>query len=127
MEPRHSLLGIASSVIAFLTASFCFLLFLVAAVAGAVNPNLGDPNSPLMVIMGLLLVLAMLINLLGFVLGGVDLFYADRKRLFSILGIGLTTFTFISLVTLVVIGNLVAPPASGAVQPIETHLNNSYQ
>jgi len=127
MEPRHSYLGIASAMIAFLTVCFCFIVVIISAVAGAVDPALTNSTSPLMVFLGILLLMAMFVNLIGFGLGFADFFYPDRKRLFPIFGIILTTITFVVFVVFMIIGSLTAPPDGPVPQAVEPPLNDQYR
>jgi hypothetical protein len=100
----HSGMGIASCIIGACAFFLGIVLFVIAAMMEASNPNAFDEESPQAFFLGLLLLLDVSASLVGLVLGIVGVAIGNRNKLFAGLGIGLNALIFLGLIAVSVIG-----------------------
>ncbi len=99
---KHSGLGIAAFVIALAAGLMLFLSFAVAGYLHMHNPE--GPNSGMVALVGLVIIGLCLVHLLGIVLAIGALFQADRRKMFSVLGLALNAFALAATVGLILLG-----------------------
>jgi hypothetical protein len=63
-----------------------------------------DDESPTIVLVGLLMLAAGLLDLIAMGLGIAGLFQAERRKVFAVLGTAFSTLTVLGMVALVVVG-----------------------
>ena len=85
--PRQSGLGIASFVISLIGIAITLVLFGVAGYMEASTPGGMDEAAPETILVGLLLIAAGFLLLVGLGLGIGGLFQRNRRRLFAVLGL----------------------------------------
>ncbi len=101
---RHSGLGIASFVISLLAGLIIFFTVIVAAVVVRQQGGQGDPQSPALIVVGLVTFLFLFLALVGLVLGITGAVQAQRKKLFAWLGICLNAFVLLGTIGLMALG-----------------------
>jgi hypothetical protein len=83
---RHSGLGIASFVISCVCAVLILVLLIVAGVMEVSTPGGVSEESPVVIVVGLLLIFFVFLALVGLGLGIAGLFQSERKKAFAVLG-----------------------------------------
>lgn len=83
---RHSGLGIASFVISCVCAVLILVLLIVAGVMEMSTPGGVSEESPVVIIVGLLLIFFVFLALVGLGLGIAGLCQSERKKVFAVLG-----------------------------------------
>lgn len=86
MEPKHTLLGIASFVLSVLTGACAFGLFVIAVIVHGLSHGDYHPRRAAEIIFGLCLLALFSTNLVALGLGIAGLAQSDRKKLFAMLG-----------------------------------------
>ncbi|MAG57797.1 MAG: hypothetical protein CMJ83_16040 [Planctomycetes bacterium] len=79
-------------------------LMIIAGVMEASTPGGLDDESPTIVLVGLLMLAAGLLDLIAMGLGIAGLFQAERRKVFAVLGTAFSTLTVLGMVALVVVG-----------------------
>jgi hypothetical protein len=104
---KHSGLGIASFAVALLIGAGLFMLILVAGVMSLRTPGgRMDEKAPLTMALGCAILVGVLGNLAGLVLGIVGLCQQDRKKLFAILGVIFNGLAVAAVAALIVLGTV---------------------
>jgi hypothetical protein len=102
--PRHSGLGIASFTLSLVVGIGEFALMGTAGYMTARGPGGMDPQSPVAVGMGLLMMGGVLLAFLGAALGFASLFQRGRKRVFGILGLLFNGLILLGVIGLILVG-----------------------
>ena len=103
---RHSGLGIASFVMALVTAVMEFALVMAAGMIEVSTPGGMDSNSPAAMVIGLGICSGGLLNLLAIALAVAAFFQSSRKKLFAVLGLAISGGLMLCLAGLFLIGYL---------------------
>jgi len=102
--PRHSGFGIAS----FISAMVSLLLFLLAVIIGGIvnnrTPGGMDVTTPAAAFLGVIVLLAIILALVGAGLGITGLIVKNRKKVFAILGLVFNLVFILVIVVLMVFG-----------------------
>ena len=104
MKSQFSVLGIISFITGLLTLIGLFGLVVLAGILSQASEGEIDENSPVALILGLALIGSIIPSLIGIVCGVVGLFEPNKNRVFSILGIALSSLGILVLVGLMVLG-----------------------
>ncbi len=104
MEPRHSILGIISFVIALCVTGLIVAAFAVVAVLQHGHPPGDYPGQE---IVGLVVILCFFADLLAVVLGAVALFEKARKRIFGVLGLCISGVMLLGIAGILALGVVV--------------------
>jgi hypothetical protein len=107
MEPKHSALGITSFVLSLLVGLLVFGVMVVAGILEARRPGGMPEDSPVTILVGLVIIGAMMLDLLAVVLGIVGLVQKDTKKVFAILGLIISALTLFGTIGLIIIGNMI--------------------
>jgi hypothetical protein len=107
VELRHSGLGIASFILSLVVGCFLFLLVVTAGVMEVSTPGGMDENSPLTVVLGLLIIGGMFAALVAFALGVAGLFQPSRAKVFAVLGAVFSALTIAGVGVVMIVGILV--------------------
>jgi hypothetical protein len=102
--PKHSGFGIASFVIVLAAGALEFVLVVIAGILETMTPGGMDENSPIAILLGLVMIGGLLVDLLGILLGIVGLCQRDRKKPFAGLGVVTGLLVLVGLVAVIVIG-----------------------
>jgi hypothetical protein len=105
-EAKHSGLGIASFVLAIVFGLILFVLIGMAGYQQMKNPKGMDENSPMAMILGLLMIGSLLMNFVGAGLGLAGVLQKNRKKIFAILGLIFNGFAVLGTVALFLLGTL---------------------
>ncbi|MBM4076400.1 MAG: hypothetical protein FJ267_12265 [Planctomycetes bacterium] len=101
----HSGPGIASFILSIVSAMMFFAVFAIAIVAAVVNPDEelaeGDPR---LLFLGLGVIGSGLLTLLAVIFGVIGLIQTDRKKIFPIIGLVISSLTLIAIVGVMVLG-----------------------
>lgn len=103
-DKKHSGLGIASFVIAIV---FGFALFVLIGLAGyqeVTNPGGMDENSAAAMVLGLMLMGALLMNVVGAALGLAGVIQKERRKIFAVLGLVFNLLAVVGTGCLMAIG-----------------------
>jgi hypothetical protein len=103
-EPKHSGLGIASFVMGLIFGLILFVLIGIAGVQEVSNPGGMDENSPFAMVLGLLLLGALLMNLVGAALGLAGVLQKNRRKIFAVLGLVFNLLAVLGTGSLMVLG-----------------------
>jgi hypothetical protein len=104
---KHSVFGIASTVIAILAGLEIISVFLVVIAIEARHPGWGDEeDSPAVMLVGLMILGGFAISFVGLVLGITGLVQTDRSKTLPVLGLGLNTVIILGVIGLIVLGVL---------------------
>jgi hypothetical protein len=101
---RHSGFGIASFVIACVSAVLIFILLLVAGVIESSTPGGMDENSPVTIAIGLLAIVFVFLSLVGLGLGIAGLFQSERRKVFAVLGTVFGLVTVLGTAAIIAVG-----------------------
>jgi|JI9StandDraft_1071089.scaffolds.fasta_scaffold00278_6 hypothetical protein len=104
MKSQFSILGIISFVVGLLTVIGLFGLLVLAGILSLASDGEIDENSPVALILGLVLIGSIIPSLIGIVCGVVGLFETNKNRVFAILGIALSSLGILALIGLMVLG-----------------------
>ncbi|MDR3637025.1 MAG: hypothetical protein P4L84_24690 [Isosphaeraceae bacterium] len=104
LEPPHAGLGIASFLIGLFVGIGEMAVVGWAGYIAVTKPNTMTPESPMAVILGLIMLGGMAVAFLGAGLGIGGLFQKDRKRVFAVLGLIINVMTMAAFVGLVALG-----------------------
>lgn len=104
---RHSGFGIASFVLAVVSGTGEFVTVLAAGLIEATAPGCMKPDAPVAILIGLLILGAAGLNVLGLILGIVGACQADRRRLFAGLGLACNGLLILGIAAMIIIGSLV--------------------
>ena len=107
MEKKHSGLGITSFVLSLLVGLLVFLILVVAGIMETRRPGGMPEDSPVTILVGLVIIGAMMLDLLAVVLGIVGLVQKDTKKVFAILGLIISALTLFGTIGLIIIGNMI--------------------
>jgi hypothetical protein len=105
MDEQHSGMGIASFVISLVMGVIVFVLIVVAGVAEASTPDGLSENSPVAVLLGLLIIGCLVVSAVGLDLGIAALAQRGRKHVLSVLGTTFNGVIIVGTLLLVVIGS----------------------
>jgi hypothetical protein len=105
--PKHSGFGIASFVIALAAGALEFVLIAIAGILETTTPGSMDENSPLAMLLGVVMFGGLFLVLMGIIFGIVGLFQRDRKRIFALLGVIFGCLVIVGVLFVLVIGLLV--------------------
>lgn len=105
-DAKQSGFGIASFAIAMLTGVGEFFLVIAAGVLETVTPGGINEESLVAIVLGLFLLGGMMMSLLGMGLGVAGLVQADRKKVFSTLGLLFNGMIIFGVISLMIIGSL---------------------
>ena len=100
---RHSGFGVASFIISLMTLGLYVLIFTLTFIFAGIAPESVDRESPVARVSVFLLLLGILANLIGLVLGIAGVRQKNRKRLLSILGIIFNSAILIGFMVLIAI------------------------
>jgi hypothetical protein len=100
----HSRFGVASFVLAVVTGILLFVLCAIAGIMETTAPGGIDENSPVMIVLGLLLIGGLFVELLAVALGVAGLFERRRMKVFAVLGAALGAIALLGGVFLVILG-----------------------
>lgn len=103
-EPKHSGFGITSFVMALVMGALEFALVVIAGIIENSTPGGMDENSPIAILLGLVMIGGLLVNVLGIVFGVVGLFQPNRKKIFALLGVLFGCLVILGFLFIVVIG-----------------------
>ena len=101
---KHSGFGIASFVIALAVGTLEFIVFVIAGILETTTPGGIDEDSPILMLLVIVMIGGLLLNLLGIILGIVGLCLRKRKKIFAVLGVVIGSLVFIGLLFVIVIG-----------------------
>jgi hypothetical protein len=101
---KHSGFGIASFIITLAVGALEFVLIAIAGILEATTPGGIDENSPIAMLLGLVMIGGLLVNLLGMIFGVVGLFQRERKKVFALLGVLFGCLVFVGLLFVIIIG-----------------------
>ena len=104
---KHSGFGIASFAIALAVGVMEFILIVVAGLLESTTPGGIDENSPIAIVLGLVMIGGFLLDLLAILFGIVGLCQHNRTKIFAILGLVMGCLVFAGCVLLIVVGILV--------------------
>lgn len=99
----HSGLGIASFILGMLSGGIVLVTLIVTAVMQAGGDTF-DEESPHTIIVGLVIIGAILLSLLGFALGLAGTLTGGRRKLFAILGLIFSILVGVGTLGLILIG-----------------------
>jgi len=102
VTPIHSGTGIASFVISLAVGLVDFAVFIFVVIIAIVNEGTSERNSPIAIMIGMILMLGGLGYLIGLALGIKGLFEKHRKKVFAVLGI------ILNVLGLIILGGLIA-------------------
>lgn len=103
---KHSGFGIASFLISIITGLIVFLLLVMATIMAAQTGGEIDEESPGAIILGLSIIGAGFLYILGIGLAIGGLFQQNRYKVFSILGLVINIFSILGIAGLILIGLL---------------------
>ena len=103
-QQKHSGIGIASFILSLLGPAFFLLLVIVASALEASTPGGMDENSAAAGILGISLIAVVIISIVSFFLGIGGLLQADRKKVFSVLGLVFSAGGFFLEILLLLLG-----------------------
>ncbi|KFL36862.1 hypothetical protein [Arenimonas donghaensis] len=106
---KHSGLGIAATIIAIIAGLGLLGVFGYAGYVGMEQGGQPSETDPRMVMVGMGMLAAMALLVLGAILGAVGLFAGARKRLFAWLGLVLNLLPLLLGIVIVVVGLAMAP------------------
>ncbi len=101
---KHSGFGIASFIIALAAGALECVLIVIAGILETMTPGGVDEDSPVAMLLGLVVIGGILINLLGIIFGIVGLFQRDRKKPFAVLGVVIGSLVLLGMLLVIVIG-----------------------
>jgi hypothetical protein len=104
MELKNSTLGLSAFGLAAFSAIAMFAVVVIAAVMESTTPGGMDENSASAVMVGLAMFFFIFLDLIAVVLGVIDVFQADRKKLFSTLAIIIAGLTILGIIGLILLG-----------------------
>jgi len=110
MNQKHSGFGIASFLIAIAVTVLLFLLFVAAGVIESSTPGGMNEESPIAIILGLMLFACLFADIIAFIFGIVGLLQPDRSKIFSILGLVFVVLTVLGGGGLIVLGLMMDGP-----------------
>ena len=102
--PKHSLLGVISFITVVVSGLVLFADICLAGYLEVTTPGGIDEESPITVVVGLVLIGMVLVNLLGGVLGFASFFESGKKKIFGILGFLFCGILVMGTIGLVVLG-----------------------
>ena len=108
VNTRHSGFGIASFVIACVSAVLIFVLLLVAGVIESSTPGGMDEQSPVAIAIGLAAIVFVFLALVGLGLGIAGLFQSERKKVFAVLGTIFGLITVLGTAAIVAVGMMMS-------------------
>lgn len=94
-------MGITSSGLALITLACFVILLLSATYFETATPGGMNKNSPVAIIIGLLLLIILASNFLGAVLGFIGIFQASKRKTFPVIGAFLNSLILVGLIVLV--------------------------
>ncbi len=101
MEPRHSILGIISFVIALGVGCVIVAAFVAVAILQRGHTPGDYPGKE---IVGLVVILSFFADVVAAVLGAIALFDKVRKRIFGVLGLCISGVTLLGVLAIVALG-----------------------
>jgi hypothetical protein len=107
MEPKHSGLGIASTVLSVLIGIAIFALVVIAGVLHTTTPGGLTETSPAAIIVGLGIIGGIILDIVALGLGIAGLTQQNRQKIFPILGTLFSSLTLLGTIGLIVLGNMV--------------------
>lgn len=102
--PKHSGFGITSFVIALAAGTLEFVLVAIAGILETATPGGIDEDSPITILLGVVMIGGLFLNLLGIILGIVGFCQRKRKKIFAVLGVVIGCLVFAGLLFVIVIG-----------------------
>ncbi|MBL9215520.1 MAG: hypothetical protein JNG83_08600 [Opitutaceae bacterium] len=103
---KHSGLGITSFIVGIVAGVALFVSFGVAGFIHLQNPEGMDENSPVAMVIGMLIIGLCLIHLLGVGLAIGGLVQTDRRKVFPVMGLIVNALAILLTVGLIVLGNV---------------------
>lgn len=104
-ELKHSGLGIASFVLSMTVGLVVFVLIAIAGYQEMKTPGGMDENAPETMLLGLLMMGALLLNLVGVALGIAGVVQKDRKKIFGVLGLTFNLVVVLGTLGLMFVGS----------------------
>jgi mannose/fructose/N-acetylgalactosamine-specific phosphotransferase system component IID len=101
---KHSGLGIASFIISLAMGICVFFLLVIAGIMEVSTPGGMDEESPAAVIIGLFIIAALIVTLIGIGFGIAGLIQKNRNKNFSILGVIFNTLITLGVIVIMTIG-----------------------
>ena len=101
---KHSGFGIASFVIALVVGVLEFVLIVAAGILESTTPGGIDENSPIAIVLGLVMIGGFLLDLLAIIFGIVGLCQHNRSKIFAILGLVIGCLVVAGCLLLIVAG-----------------------
>lgn len=103
-QVKYSGLGIAAFVVSLVAGAFMLGLVVVSAMLGHYQPDSLDEDSPIAMLVGLLMFAAIVCDLCAAAMGIGSLFQRDRKKLYGVLGLVFALSGLLGSVALIVFG-----------------------
>jgi len=105
MQFKHSGFGISSLIISSISGIAIFVIFVVAAVMEVSTPGGIEGNPMGAIIVGSSIIGMIILSLLALGLGICGLFQKERKKIFPIIGTVFSSFTVLSILSLMIVGS----------------------
>lgn len=102
----HSGFGIASFIISIFATLIMLVTLIISAVRLAENPRILDETESFAVMIGLVFIFGFFMLLVSIGLGIAGLYQLNRRKVFSALGIIISSVVFVGFVVLTIIGNM---------------------
>jgi hypothetical protein len=104
MDQKHSGFGIASFVISLLAGLLLFLTFVAIGMVSAASPEGIDEDSPIALLLGLLILAFMALAMIGLGLGIAGCCQPNRLKVFPVLGVVFSALSVIVPLGLILVG-----------------------
>jgi hypothetical protein len=103
-EPKQSGFGIASFMIVMLVGSLEFAILVIAGIMEATEPGGIDEESPVVILLGVVMIGGLLLDIVGVALGIAGLTQRDRRKGFAVVGVVIGSLVFLGVLFILMVG-----------------------